>query len=629
MFRITQLLVFVFIPSCRGSGDRAPAVGGLPRCAIGRLVATILVLLLSCSGAFTGEVSAEEKRVLILYSHQANSSIIDDWDRGIRRGLESGQSVDIKIDIEYLDLGREGDPEFQNKLVDILQHKYADVKFDLVIPVYIEALEFTLRERRLFENVPIVFCSVPNQVAQSTKGMKAITGVVFKLDFAETVAIARTLFPRATRLLVLSGTSDQQRNLESWARSMLRPLEDSIEIEFISGLPLPELCQELRERGTDSIVLMLSYDNRDDGSDHHTVEALKSIVKGCRAPIFGLYETLIGHGVIGGKMVSAEVQGELAGQLATRVLNGEPAEKIEVVGIDGNRFIFDDRELKNWNVDDRLLPVGSSIRFQQVSFWEQNRTLILAVLGTLVVQSLVIGFLIFNRSKRLRAEKSLRESRSEARDLAGKLLSAQESERKRIARELHDDLTQRLAASAIEIGKLVHQQELPVEIQGVLSRVKDDIASSSENVHRLSRQIHPSILNEMGLEEALRNECSRLTEIHEIPVSYQTGELPESVSSEISLCLFRIGQESLWNVAKHAHTDRVEVELTSDDECIYLAVRDWGDGFDTNNIQRHGGLGLASMKERARLVGGELRIDSKPSTGTLVEVTIPIWKEGQ
>ena len=593
------------------------------------MVVTLLVLLISHAGAFTGEVLAEEKRILILYSHQANSAIIDDWDRGIRRGLESSQSVDIKIDIEYLDLGREGDPEFQNKLVDILQHKYADVKFDLVIPVYVEALEFTLKERRLFENAPVVFCSVPPKVAQSTKGMEAITGVVFQLDFAETIEFAQTVFPNASRLVVLSGTSEKQKVLEVWARSKLRPLEDSFEIEYVSGLPLPQLCRKLRDVRTDSIVLLLSYDNRDDGSDHHTVEALQSIVEGCRVPIFGLYDTLIGHGVIGGKMVPVEDQGELAGQMAVRILNGESAENISIEGLKGNRFIFDDRELKHWNVPEHLIPDGATLRFQQLSLWEQHRTLILAVLGTIVVQTLVIGFMIVNRSRRLRAEQSLRESRSQARDLAGKLLSAQESERKRIARELHDDLTQRLAASAIEVGKLARQQEVPNEVQDVLTRIKDDLADSSENVHRLSRQIHSSILNDMGLEEALRNECDRLAKRNEIPVSYQVGELPESISSDVALCLFRIGQESLWNIAKHAHASRAEVELTSDEESIYLAVRDWGDGFEANSIQKNGGLGLASMKERARLVGGELRIDSKPSSGTLVEVTIPILQESQ
>ena len=589
----------------------------------------MLVLLLANSEALTGEPSAEEKRVLILYSHQANSPIIDDWDRGIRRGLESRQSVDIKIDIEYLDLGREGDPEFQNKLVDILQHKYADVKFDLVIPVYVEALEFTLKERRLFENAPIVFCSVPSKVAQSTKGMEAITGVVFQLDFAETIEFAQTVFPSASRLVVLSGTSEKQKVLEVWARSKLRPLEDSLEIEYVSGLPLPQLCRKLRDVRTDSIVLLLSYDNRDDGSDHLTVEALQSIVEGCRVPIFGLYDTLIGHGVIGGKMVPIEDQGELAGQMAVRILNGESAENISIEGLKGNRFIFDDRELKHWNVSDRMLPAGATLRFQQLSIWEQYQTLILAVLGTIVVQTLVIGFMIVNRSRRLRAEQSLRESRSQARDLAGNLLSAQESERKRIARELHDDLTQRLAASAIEVGKLARQQEIPNEVQDVLTRIKDDLADSSEKVHRLSRQIHSSILNDMGLEEALRNECDRLAERNEIPVSYQIGELPESISNDVALCLFRIGQESLWNIAKHAHASRAEVELTSDEESIYLAVRDWGDGFDTSSIHQNGGLGLASMRERARLVGGELRIDSRPSKGTLVEVTIPILQEGQ
>jgi signal transduction histidine kinase len=143
-------------------------------------------------------------------------------------------------------------------------------------------------------------------------------------------------------------------------------------------------------------------------------------------------------------------------------------------------------------------------------------------------------------------------------------------------------------------------------------------------MHRLSRQIHPAILDDFGLAEALHAECDRLGERNGITVEYRCGEIPISLSRETAICLYRIAQEAFWNAAKYSGSDRVIVELNSDAEFIYLSIRDFGGGFDPLELASRQGLGMSSMKERARLARGTIVISSAPGSGVTIEVQVPL-----
>lgn len=235
----------------------------------------------------------------------------------------------------------------------------------------------------------------------------------------------------------------------------------------------------------------------------------------------------------------------------------------------------------------------------------------------------LISEVIGNALSHLRADEALVASRNETRQLAGRILTAQEDERKRIARELHDDISQRLAAGAIEAGKAEQELTAPQPARAALAGLKQHLIALSDDVHRLSRQLHPAILDDLGLKDALRTECDRLAERDRLAVNFRCGQLPAGMPRDLALCVYRIAQEALRNVVKHAQADRVDLTLNADLEFLDLEIRDLGRGFDAVSGRRSAGLGLASMEERVRLVGGELSISSSPGQGTSIQVRVP------
>ena len=227
--------------------------------------------------------------------------------------------------------------------------------------------------------------------------------------------------------------------------------------------------------------------------------------------------------------------------------------------------------------------------------------------GTRILQRIrLISEVIGNALAHIRADEALAASRNKTRQLAGRILSAQEDERKRIARELHDDISQRLAAGAIEAGKVEQDLPAPQPTRAALAGLKQHLIALSDDVHRLSRQLHPAILDDLGLKDALRAECDRVAERERLAVNFRCGQLPARVPRDLAHCLYRIAQEALRNAVKHAQADRVDVTMNADLEFLELEVRDFGRGFDPVAGERRSGLGLASMEERVRLVGGEI-----------------------
>jgi signal transduction histidine kinase len=203
--------------------------------------------------------------------------------------------------------------------------------------------------------------------------------------------------------------------------------------------------------------------------------------------------------------------------------------------------------------------------------------------------------------------------------LTGRLLTAHEDERRHLARELHDDLTQRLARLAIDAGRL----ERGGGTDGAAADMRRDLVRLSEDVHALSYRLHPAVLDDLGLVEALKAECDRVARLGALRVEVDAHDVPEALPSDASLCLFRVAQEALSNAARHARASAVSVLLSPSGKGLQLAVSDNGSGFDLGRSPDHASLGLASMRERVRLLRGELDIESTPGRGTTVVAWVP------
>ena len=240
----------------------------------------------------------------------------------------------------------------------------------------------------------------------------------------------------------------------------------------------------------------------------------------------------------------------------------------------------------------------------------------------------VLGEMIVAALLRKEMVSGLRASEAEMRDLSRRLIRAHEEERALLARELHDDVTQRLAVLAIEVGRAESTAPDGTHAEAMRS-VREGLVRLSEDVHSLAYQLHPSVLEELGLAEALRTECERIGRHGRVEVSVALAPLPAVVGKDAALCLFRVAQEALNNVTRHAGARVASVALRPMDGGLLLAVLDDGVGFDPSSPKKGRNLGLASMSERVRLVNGRLDIESAPGRGTTIVAWVPAEAESR
>jgi PAS domain S-box-containing protein len=209
--------------------------------------------------------------------------------------------------------------------------------------------------------------------------------------------------------------------------------------------------------------------------------------------------------------------------------------------------------------------------------------------------------------------------------LGGRLIEAQEQERRHIARELHDDISQKLAVLSIELQQLALM--LPDSQPDLRKRVESLVNSTSEvtdDVHALSHRLHSAKLEAVGMLPTMRAFCRELAEQRDVNINFTYSGVPDSVSLPVSLCLFRVLQEALNNAVKHSGTRDFEARLERVADDLELTVRDWGIGFDPDVEMYKEGIGLISMKERASLVKGTVSIVSKPHLGTVITARCPL-----
>ena len=206
-------------------------------------------------------------------------------------------------------------------------------------------------------------------------------------------------------------------------------------------------------------------------------------------------------------------------------------------------------------------------------------------------------------------------------------LEAQEQDRIRIARDLHDDINQRLALSAIMIDEVQLHPEMPSELRNRLCELQKQIIDLSTDVHALAHELHPSSLEYLGIVAALRSLCQGLAKRRGIEIKFTDQNVPKFLPSDISHCLFRVLQEALNNAARHSGAKHIEVRLRRGRKELHLIVCDAGTGFDVIKASNNRGLGLTNMRERVRLVSGTLVIRSKPTAGTTIHACVPFRLE--
>ena len=328
-------------------------------------------------------------------------------------------------------------------------------------------------------------------------------------------------------------------------------------------------------------------------------------------------DTYLGRGIVGGHVVSFEEQGKIAARDIVEILGGKPPRDIPIVHAP-SIYLFDWRELQRWKLDESKLPAGSTILFREPSVWQQYKRTLLSGLLIIVSLGLLIVYLLFER-------KQLKQAREAQEQLSGLLINAQEQERSRLAAEIHDDFSQRLAVLSLGLETAAERiSESMPETNRQMQELMESASELGADLHTLSHRLHSSTLERLGLVAGVGSFCKEFNAQHGTQVAFSHHNVPRSVSPEIALCLFRIVQEGLRNVQKHSGAAHAEVKLEMLDGELHLSISDDGKGFNIKDGSDRQGLGLWSMRERARLVDGRFEIHSEKEKGTRIDVWTPI-----
>jgi len=704
-----------------------------------------LVLFHSIAAAPKKEV----RRILILNEVGTSYPATKTIDEGIQTALQNSP-YQLEFYSEYLDTILFPDPAAQQELRDFYLRKYQNRKPDVIITVGPSPLEFMLEvHQRAFSGVPIIFC-LPHGNVPGTPALDSnFTGVENDMAPAETLEIALRLQPRTKHVVVVSGVSDFDKQGQASAKQQMKAFTNRVDFMYLTDLAMPDLLERLRQLPSHTVVLLISVGQDAAGTRFKSSEVGPMVADAANAPVFSLFDVFLNHGEVGGYLSSLSGQGRIAGGMALRILNGEKPQDIsKVKGV--TTYMFDWRALQRWRLKESALPPGSIVLNRPSTVWESYRLYIIGGIFLILVETLLILALAWQRARRREMETQLANTletvqESERRfrlvantapvmiwmagpnklcsffnqtgldftgrsleaelgngwsegvhpddlkdcldiytrafnlreafnmqyrlrrydgvyrwvlasgvprlnldgSLAGyigsciditdrklaeealanigsRLIGAHEEERTWLARELHDDINQRVALLANELE--LCNQHLSVSDAEACDRIRHISRSLSDlgkDIQGLSHRLHSSKLDYLGLPAAARGFCKELSEQQKVEIEFSHAGMPSSLSKEISLCLFRVLQEALQNAVKHSGERRFKVELQGTSEEIQLTVSDLGVGFDQQEGIDRCGLGLISMRERMRLVNGEFSIESKPGRGTTIYARVP------
>lgn len=559
---------------------------------------------------FASHASAAERQqaVLALYGSRPDLPANVLVDEIIRSTLERDLGPRLDFYAEFLDTARWPEGETQAAVRDFLRRRYAKKKLSVIIAVARPAINFMrVYGDELFPGVPIVAYGDSDALRDWQPG-RPITGTLGKVDIKGNVELILRLQPSTREILVISGASPSDQWLQSVARRQLEQLENRVKLTYIDNGSVEDFERTVARVPDGTVILFLSMYQDSAGNQLLSHEALARIAREARVPVYNQGGSHVGLGIVGGVVFNPEALGRETAQLTLRVLRGERLQDLPIQESKSTVPMVDWRQLQRWRLDEKRLPAGTVVRFREPSVWQNYKWYILSFLAAVILESLLIVALFVEVSKRRASERI-------ARELTGRLIHAAEEERQRVARELHDDFSQRLALLSIGLDALpqkpsADQKSLHQKLQELGEKVKE----LAGDVHNLSHRLHSSKLGLLGLKAALVEVCQQVSCQHNLDIQVQADALSLQLSDELSLCFYRVAQEALNNAIKHSHTTRIEVKLGDSGGHVWMRIKDFGVGFDPT--ARAAGIGLAAMRERLRMVGGSLRVKSSPGVGT-------------
>jgi signal transduction histidine kinase len=583
------------------------------------LAFALIVAAILFSPLLSAQADKSVRRVLIFNDFNSMSSPgIANIEQAFAAGLANSK-YQVELYNETLESTLFSDEATQYRFRDWYIRKYSDRKPDLIITVGPASLAFMIESHEgSFPNIPIIFCGTTEKMLEPLKPSANFTGVWAVADPEKTLIAALRMLPDTKHVIVVGGVAKFDRAVEATARASFHDFESRYEFTYLTDLDMSSLLERLKHLPSNSIILHTSI--MLDAAGNHFIDASQSVplmVSAANAPIFVLDDVDLGHGTVGGYLVSWAEDGRAAAAMALRVLNGERPQDIPIVK-NNNIYLFDWRALNRWGIRKKDLPLGSTVLFRKLSAWERTKWFWLTALPIILGLSMLAAYLHFSR-------KQIKLAKDAQLHLSGLLINAQEKERSRIASELHDDFSQRIALLSLGLENVA--DELPdssVTVKRELQKLFDSASELGADIHTVSHRIHSSTLESLGLVPGVSALCKEFTDRHGIEIDFCADNIPRRIHQDVALCLFRVTQEGLQNLKKYSGVTKARVKLWTIGDKILISVCDKGRGFDLKEITNKAGLGIRSMEGRVRLLGGQFEVYSEPTKGTRIKACVPL-----
>ena len=766
-------------------------------------VVFVMIIQTTASGgvwASTTTESRSQKKVLILHSFHRGQV----WSDGIDEGIESifkKSGYSVQLFYEYMDSKRIVDNIHLDNLYRLFKHKFANHQFDAAIVANDPAYQFALNyHSRLLPLTPVIFCGVSYFEKYDLYGLSNFTGILETIDIEDTLDTAIAINPDVNHVFVIVDKTPISIAVIQSFLKILDKYSSRLSIYFTEDMTMQQLLNKVVTLPLDSIAIIVNF-TIDKSGDVFTLEdSTRMITEHSQVPVYSFWDSYLGHGIAGGKLVSGYAQGKKTAEIALRILSGEQPNSIPVIMHSTNEFIFDYNVLTRFSISRKQLPEGSRMVNQPVTFYYQYKGLIWITVACIAGLSVIILILSFNILRRVRAESDLKKhskrleiinkidrfileatpteeiaqhvlkyvrnlfsckrvsiilfdyARNQAfvlsvdaegctavdegstfslndyhvealklgktvalkdlhslekksvvdktllsesinalvmiplfydghligslnfghdncelfneenikiaqqiaapfaiaiqnarllsklirrendlKRMSARMIKSQEDERKKISLEIHDEIGQ--ALTAIHMNLSMIEKKLPngCEMNDLLEMLKETIGyvqTMAEQLQYLSHTLRPPLLDVLGLIPALKSHTNAVRKRTKLHIMIESENCEQRFLPDIEINLFRIVQESLHNIVKHAHAKNASVRLVQKNGCLSLKIDDDGIGLEQSRLKKTAGLdtgiGITGMQERVYNLGGTFSIASRESGGTRIMVEIPL-----